>query len=84
MVESSLSFDTTGQKMTLSISIPYSEKKCIKIPENCLSCPNGYMNDCGRNIPFKTEDYEHRPSTCKLEQVDIRAIIEEELKKLGV
>lgn len=87
MVESSLSFDNTGQKLTLSINIPYSDEKCIKAPDSCLKCPNGYsryMKDCGRNVPFIAEDYEHRPSTCKLEQIDVRALIEAELERLGL
>lgn len=87
MVESSLSFDNTGQKLTLTINIPYSDGKCIKAPESCSKCPNGYsryMKDCGRNVPFTAEDYEQRPSTCKLEQIDVRALIEAELERLGL
>ncbi|MBO5388622.1 MAG: hypothetical protein J6A59_10860 [Lachnospiraceae bacterium] len=84
MREPKLVYTDTGQKLDISIELPYNSLTCIKLPEHCMKCPNGYSNDCGRNIPFKPEDYVKRPNTCKLKEVDIRELIEEKLKELGV
>ena len=41
------------------------------MPDNCADCPVGFMvNKCGRNVPFSSEDYEKRQSTCKLKLLD--------------
>lgn len=78
----SVKYTLTGQKLSIDIELPYNSLECITLPENCYKCPNGYMHDCGRNSPFKPEDSVKRPDTCKLKQIDIMKLIQDELSKV--
>lgn len=77
-----LSYTYTGQKLSIEIELPYESLKCMKLPENCMQCPNGYMHNCGRNVPFKSEDYIKRPDTCRLKEIPIEELIRKELESI--
>lgn len=77
----SIKYTNTGQKLSIEVELPYKSFECFTLPENCLHCPNGYMHGCGRNSPFKPEDYEKRPDTCKLKLVNIEELIKRTLEK---
>lgn len=60
-----------GQKLTIEVQTRYEDLMAIELPKNCYQCPVGYMeHNCGRNVPFKKEDGETRPTTCKLVEVE--------------
>lgn len=66
-------YDNEGAYLKLEVRLPFSSLKTFEFPRCCSSCPVGYMDHhCGRNVPFKDEDYEKRPDTCKLELVTIQ------------
>lgn len=69
-------------RLTRTIDIPFYEFAIESLPTSCMDCPIGYQNipnnPCGRNIPFKGEDYSRRPPTCKL------ITIREYLKRKGM
>lgn len=55
---------------TIIETLNYDSLECFEFPKNCINCPIGYSkHDCGRNIPFKDEDYNCRPNTCKLKLI---------------
>ena len=73
-----------GSTVNISITIPYNQYKTFHLPEYCSSCPVGYCTKahpedegCGRNVPWTSEDYMHRPDTCRLQWVDLIDIIKE-------
>lgn len=65
--------------ISFNITLPYDEFTVFEMPVSCLKCPVGFQKDvkCGRNVPFKEEDYTRRPETCKLKESN-----NEELKRL--
>jgi hypothetical protein len=62
--------------VTFSITYPYDKFMVFEMPVSCLKCPVGFQKgcDCGRNVPFKEEDYTQRPATCKLKKVDFEEV----------
>ena len=63
----SYSYNSTGPKMVREVQLRYEDLTVFEFPKCCTSCPVGFMKyGCGRNVPFKDEDYERRPDTCKL------------------
>lgn len=69
-------YNNIGAVLKSEVHIPYRELKTFKLPKSCESCPCGFMDyGCGRNVPFADEDYEKRPSTCKLKQITIEDIM---------
>lgn len=79
-VKTECEYDNNGVFLKVEIHIPYSDLKTFKLPKSCTNCSCGYMYyGCGRNVPFETDDYVKRPSTCKLELISIEDII----KKIG-
>jgi hypothetical protein len=85
IVKGKINYTDEGQKLTISITVPYSSHQCIKNTDSCASCPCGYQQDnCGRNVPFEDIDYKKRPDKCELKEIDTRLIIDNKLKELGI
>jgi hypothetical protein len=85
LVNGKLEYTNSGQKLTISITVPYESHQCMTSPGSCASCPCGYQQgNCGRNIPFEDEDYKNRPDKCKLKLLDPRFKINDKLKELGI
>lgn len=69
-----------GRKGTVSVTTTTSYDFDVtdfvvdKLPEHCHRCPAGIccngVESCGRNTPMLPEDSKHRPSTCKLIDLD--------------
>ena len=69
-------YDNNGAFLKFDVHIPYSELKTFNLPKSCTCCPCGYMKyGCGRNYPFEDEDYDRRPSMCKLDLISVEDII---------
>ena len=67
-----------GARLNIEFTMdyPYDEFMVFEMPVSCLKCPVGFQHDgkCGRNVPFKEEDYIQRPATCKLKKVNFEDI----------
>lgn len=76
-IEKDIRYNDIGQEMTIKIQLRYEDLEVFEFPESCYNCPCAFsiLTNCGRNVPFKKEDYMKRPKTCKLKKVD-SAIIE--------
>lgn len=75
-VQTDITKNSIGPKITLEIQMCYEDFETLKLPDNCTKCSVGYMkNGCGRNVPFKEEDYVKRPKSCKLKEVTFEEII---------
>lgn len=60
-------YDDIGPIQTTVTQLRYEDLVVFEFPPCCAGCPVGFMqHGCGRNVPFKDEDYRQRPSTCKL------------------
>lgn len=59
-----------------TMTYPYDEFTVFEMPVSCVKCPVGFQKgcNCGRNVPFKEEDYTQRPATCKLKKVDFEEV----------
>ena len=65
-------FNDIGEKIIVEIQLKYEDMKVSKFPKDCRNCPVGFMSkDCGRTTPLSEEG---RPSTCKLQLIDINDI----------
>ena len=67
-IEKNVVFNEIGQELTMNVQLTYDKLEVFEFPASCDRCPCGFSvhNDCGRNVPFKEEDYQKRPATCKL------------------
>lgn len=75
-IKTDIGYDNSGAFLKLEAHIPFSELKTFKLPNKCTGCPCGFMKyGCGRNSPFRGEDYDKRPETCKLEQITVKDIL---------
>lgn len=76
-INKNIKWTANGQKLNIEVTIPYSDFKCIELPEHCGICPVAYScsGKCGRNVPFLPEDNKRRPDSCKLKLIDINEII---------
>lgn len=72
--------DNIGQIVTLQARVPYGSLLCFEYPKSCTACPSGWCSSgiCGRNVPFKDEDYIRRPSTCKLRKINLLDLVSSE------
>lgn len=79
-IEKNVVFNEVGQKLTMNVQLTYDKLEVFEFPASCDRCPCGFSthNDCGRNVPFKEEDYQKRPATCKLKQITLADLIEPE------
>lgn len=79
-IEKNVVFNEVGQKLTMNVQLTYDKLEVFEFPASCDRCPCGFSvhNDCGRNVPFKEEDYQKRPATCKLKQITLTDLIEPE------
>ena len=79
-IEKNVVFNEAGQKLTMNVQLTYDKLEVFEFPASCDRCPCGFSvhNDCGRNVPFKEEDYQKRPATCKLKQITLADLIEPE------
>lgn len=50
--------------------IPTYEHVVGRMPSGCMTCPVGLQRNCGRNVPWKEEDYYKRPKTCRLRTLE--------------
>lgn len=54
--------------------IPLTEFVTDVLPDSCASCPVGFQSipnhPCGRNVPYKPEDWKSRPRSCRLMTID--------------
>lgn len=61
-------------RISKSYLFDLSDHVVPELPSDCHHCPVGYStvpgHPCGRNVPFKPEDSERRPDTCKLRTLD--------------
>lgn len=66
-------FNSIGQKLTLELQTDFKDLEVITPPDSCNRCPVGFScsGRCGRNVPFQPEDYERRPDTCRLQEVQM-------------
>lgn len=78
-------YNYVGPCLTISttIQLKYEDYEIFELPTSCIRCPVGfYSTSCGRNVPFKTEDYRSRPETCKLKKVNIEETVAKILEEL--
>ena len=77
MVEKYIKFNEIGQEMVIKAQLKYEDLRVFELPACCSKCPVSFSTKakCGRNIPFKEEDYERRPKTCKLEKITLADLI---------
>lgn len=70
-------FTEAGPELNINIKLAWNELKTFCMPESCALCPIGFQEfDCGRNTPFNDEDYNSRPSTCRLKLMNSNDIAE--------
>jgi hypothetical protein len=60
-------YNDIGPIMKTETQLRYEDLQCFEFPKSCTSCPVGFQShNCGRNVPYKEEDYYSRPKTCNL------------------
>ena len=77
-IEKNVRFNDIGQEITVKIQLNYKDLEVFEFPASCSKCPCGFSAkaDCGRNVPFESEDYKTRPKTCKLKKISYSDLIE--------
>lgn len=85
MIYKQLKYDNNGIEIFIRCKLDYKHLKCFEYPKSCVNCPVGFAtnNKCGRNIPFRSEDYYKRPETCKLKKITMKDILHELNKEYG-
>lgn len=85
MIYKQLKYSKDGAEIFIRCKLDYEHLKCFEFPESCSGCPVGFSthNKCGRNVPWKPEDYHKRPDTCKLKKVTMKDILRELNKEYG-
>ena len=80
-----IEYNYVGPCLTISITtqLKYEDYETFELPTSCIECPVGFCNTkCGRNVPFKAEDYHSRPQSCKLKKISAEEVTERFLKEL--
>lgn len=71
-IQKTVEHNDLGQLVTTQLQCYYKDLEVLEYPESCVKCPIGFQDkNCGRNIPFASEDYKRRPDTCKLRKIKL-------------